>query len=125
MPEHAALPELPEAVDIYDTTLRDGSQQEGLSLTVDDKLRVAAMVETNLATGGGTYAVALKDQAGTTLTEWKVVAADMPPKPFTAEATVPAGATSLHWEVVLAGQGPCSIGQRSILNLTTNAWLDL
>ncbi len=32
---------LPEAVAIYDTTLRDGSQQEGISLSVDDKLRVA------------------------------------------------------------------------------------
>ncbi|MGH9157579.1 MAG: citramalate synthase [Acidimicrobiales bacterium] len=42
---HAALPELPAAVDIYDTTLRDGSQQEGLSLTVDDKLRVAAQLD--------------------------------------------------------------------------------
>ncbi|MDQ6616713.1 MAG: citramalate synthase [Actinomycetota bacterium] len=37
--------ELPEAVDIYDTTLRDGSQQEGLSLTVDDKLRVAEQLD--------------------------------------------------------------------------------
>ncbi len=36
---------LPEAVDIYDTTLRDGSQQEGLSLTVDDKLRVAEQLD--------------------------------------------------------------------------------
>ena len=45
MPEHSALPTLPEAVDIYDTTLRDGSQQEGLSLTVDDKLRVAAQLD--------------------------------------------------------------------------------
>ena len=42
---HVALPELPAAVDIYDTTLRDGSQQEGLSLTVDDKLRVAAQLD--------------------------------------------------------------------------------
>ena len=44
---HARLPapELPEAVDIYDTTLRDGSQQEGLSLTVDDKLRVAEQLD--------------------------------------------------------------------------------
>src|SRR5437763_824639 len=33
------------SVDIYDTTLRDGSQQEGLSLTVDDKLRVAAQLD--------------------------------------------------------------------------------
>ncbi|MCL4422192.1 MAG: citramalate synthase [Actinobacteria bacterium] len=36
---------LPEYVDIYDTTLRDGSQQEGLSLTVDDKLRVAEQLD--------------------------------------------------------------------------------
>ena len=43
--EHADLPALPEAVDIYDTTLRDGSQQEGLSLTVDDKLRVARQLD--------------------------------------------------------------------------------
>ncbi|MGH9077916.1 MAG: citramalate synthase [Acidimicrobiales bacterium] len=33
------------AVDIYDTTLRDGSQAEGLSLTVDDKLRVAEQLD--------------------------------------------------------------------------------
>src|SRR6202453_136219 len=40
-----AVPDLPEAVDIFDTTLRDGSQQEGLSLTVDDKLRVAEQLD--------------------------------------------------------------------------------
>jgi 2-isopropylmalate synthase len=39
------FPVLPEAVDIFDTTLRDGSQQEGLSLTVDDKLRVAEQLD--------------------------------------------------------------------------------
>jgi len=39
------LPRLPEAVDVFDTTLRDGSQQEGLSLTVDDKLRVARQLD--------------------------------------------------------------------------------
>src|SRR5947209_20635958 len=45
--EHAELrtPALPDAVDVYDTTLRDGSQQEGLSLTVDDKLRVAEQLD--------------------------------------------------------------------------------
>ncbi len=42
---HLIPRELPEAVDIYDTTLRDGSQQEGLSLTVDDKLRVAEQLD--------------------------------------------------------------------------------
>ena len=35
-----AVPEL------YDTTLRDGTQQEGISLTVDDKLRVARILDT-------------------------------------------------------------------------------
>jgi 2-isopropylmalate synthase len=39
------LPVLPEAIEIFDTTLRDGSQQEGLSLTVDDKLRVAEQLD--------------------------------------------------------------------------------
>ena len=38
-------PEVPTSVDIFDTTLRDGSQQEGLSLTVDDKLRVAEQLD--------------------------------------------------------------------------------
>ena len=35
----------PEAVEIYDTTLRDGSQLEGISLTVDDKLRIAEQLD--------------------------------------------------------------------------------
>ncbi len=39
------VPELPESVEIFDTILRDGSQQEGLSLTVDDKLRVAEQLD--------------------------------------------------------------------------------
>jgi 2-isopropylmalate synthase len=42
---HDLPPALPETVDIYDTTLRDGSQQEGMSLTVDDKLRVAEQLD--------------------------------------------------------------------------------
>jgi 2-isopropylmalate synthase len=35
----------PASVDIYDTTLRDGSQQEQISLTVEDKLRVARQLD--------------------------------------------------------------------------------
>jgi len=31
--------------EIYDTTLRDGSQQEGISLTVGDKLRIASLLD--------------------------------------------------------------------------------
>ena len=34
-------PGLPEAVEIFDTTCRDGAQLEGISLTVNDKLRIA------------------------------------------------------------------------------------
>jgi 2-isopropylmalate synthase len=33
------------ALEIYDTTLRDGSQQEGISLTVGDKLRIAGLLD--------------------------------------------------------------------------------
>ena len=43
---------LPEKVEIYDTTLRDGAQLEGISLTVDDKLRIAEQLD-RLDTGGG------------------------------------------------------------------------
>ncbi len=32
-------------LEIYDTTLRDGSQQEGISLTVGDKLRIARLLD--------------------------------------------------------------------------------
>jgi|SRR5690242_3596276 2-isopropylmalate synthase len=36
---------VPQRVSIYDTTLRDGSQLEGISLTVDDKLRIAEQLD--------------------------------------------------------------------------------
>ncbi|MGO8875629.1 MAG: citramalate synthase [Acidimicrobiales bacterium] len=42
---HGHVPGLPEAVQVYDTTLRDGTQQEGMSLTVEDKLRVAEQLD--------------------------------------------------------------------------------
>ena len=32
-------------MDIYDTVLRDGSQLEGISLTVEDKLKIAAQLD--------------------------------------------------------------------------------
>ncbi|HEV7723295.1 MAG TPA: citramalate synthase, partial [Iamia sp.] len=35
----------PAEIDIFDTTLRDGAQFEGISLTVDDKLRVAEQLD--------------------------------------------------------------------------------
>jgi 2-isopropylmalate synthase len=35
----------PRKVEIYDTTLRDGSQLEGISLTVEDKLRIAEQLD--------------------------------------------------------------------------------
>ena len=36
---------MPLSVEIYDTTLRDGAQLEGISLTVDDKLRIAEQLD--------------------------------------------------------------------------------
>ncbi len=41
----AGTPQLPASVEIFDTTLRDGAQFEGISLTVEDKLRVAEQLE--------------------------------------------------------------------------------
>ena len=38
-------PGLPASIDIFDTTLRDGAQFEGISLTVEDKLRVAEQLD--------------------------------------------------------------------------------
>jgi 2-isopropylmalate synthase len=38
-------PSWPARVEIYDTTLRDGAQLEGISLTVDDKLRIAEQLD--------------------------------------------------------------------------------
>jgi 2-isopropylmalate synthase len=35
----------PRQIEIYDTTLRDGSQLEGISLTVEDKLRIAEQLD--------------------------------------------------------------------------------
>jgi 2-isopropylmalate synthase len=34
-----------QAVDIYDTTLRDGTQREGISLSLEDKLRIAQLLD--------------------------------------------------------------------------------
>jgi 2-isopropylmalate synthase len=40
------IPEAPpSSIDIFDTTLRDGAQFEGISLTVEDKLRVAEQLD--------------------------------------------------------------------------------
>jgi 2-isopropylmalate synthase len=45
MPDDGDGRSLPSSVEIFDTTLRDGSQAEGLSLTVTDKLRVAEQLD--------------------------------------------------------------------------------
>jgi hypothetical protein len=36
---------VPSAVEIFDTTLRDGAQFEGISLSVEDKLRIAEQLD--------------------------------------------------------------------------------
>jgi 2-isopropylmalate synthase len=38
-------PSWPSSVEIFDTTLRDGVQFEGISVTADDKLRVARQLD--------------------------------------------------------------------------------
>ncbi|EPH02939.1 2-isopropylmalate synthase/homocitrate synthase [Propionibacterium sp. oral taxon 192 str. F0372] len=39
------MPVMPEVFHLYDTTLRDGAQQEGITLTVEDKLRIAGYLD--------------------------------------------------------------------------------
>jgi 2-isopropylmalate synthase len=36
---------VPERVEVYDTTLRDGTQREGISYTLDDKVRIAQRLD--------------------------------------------------------------------------------
>lgn len=43
--EGVRSPNWPAAVDIFDTTLRDGSQFEGIALTADDKLKIAGLLD--------------------------------------------------------------------------------
>ena len=45
MSTSADNPRTPSSVEIYDTTCRDGAQLEGISLTVDDKLRIAEQLD--------------------------------------------------------------------------------
>ena len=45
LPDVGGPASVPLSVDIYDTTLRDGAQLEGISLSVDDKLRIAAQLD--------------------------------------------------------------------------------
>ena len=45
LPDVGGAAEAPRSVDIFDTTLRDGAQFEGISLTVEDKLRVAEQLD--------------------------------------------------------------------------------
>jgi 2-isopropylmalate synthase len=39
------LPAMPDTFHVYDTTLRDGAQQEGLQLNVNDKLKIARYID--------------------------------------------------------------------------------
>jgi 2-isopropylmalate synthase len=43
--EHGGAPKSPDPVEVFDTTLRDGLQVEGVSATVDDKLRIAEQLD--------------------------------------------------------------------------------
>ena len=45
MPADRVPEATPSSIDIFDTTLRDGAQFEGISLTVQDKLRVAEQLD--------------------------------------------------------------------------------
>ena len=43
--DHTDGPDGPDGFHVYDTTLRDGAQQEGLNLSVADKLTIARHID--------------------------------------------------------------------------------
>ena len=43
--EHQIGDETMAQIELYDTTLRDGAQGEGISLSVDDKLKIARKLD--------------------------------------------------------------------------------
>src|SRR5437660_555845 len=43
--ESAILCAMPQRIAIYDTTLRDGSQAEGVNFSLDDKIRIARKLD--------------------------------------------------------------------------------
>jgi 2-isopropylmalate synthase len=45
LPNVGGATPMPTQVEVFDTTLRDGAQLEGVSLTVDDKLRIAEQLD--------------------------------------------------------------------------------
>ena len=45
LPNVGGAAHVPSAVEIFDTTLRDGAQFEGISLSVEDKLRIAEQLD--------------------------------------------------------------------------------
>ncbi|MGF1570614.1 MAG: citramalate synthase [Nodosilinea sp.] len=45
MAQHDSLPQAHRPIQIYDTTLRDGAQREGLALSIEDKLRIARRLD--------------------------------------------------------------------------------
>lgn len=88
-----------------------------------NRLIFSARVEAQLARGGGSFAVSIKDQAGNQIVEFKHIAIDIAPSTITKDFTVPSGVTGLRLELQLVGVGPVSVGQFTLYNLTAESYL--
>jgi 2-isopropylmalate synthase len=116
---------LPDAVEIYDTTLRDGSQQEGISLSVEDKLRVAEQLDHLGVTyiEGGWPGANPKDEAffARAKGELKLSTARLVAFGSTRRAGAKAAADPTLRHLVEAGTGTVCIVAKSSLTHVTEA----
>lgn len=101
---------------------------KGPSLTgiiVGHRIVVSCVVETELATNGARAFVALRNQVNAPLVEFQLQEVDREPKILSAEFIVPSGTTSAHWLIETGGQGMVAIGQLTIYDLTSEAYLPI
>jgi len=88
-----------------------------------NRVIMSCVIEAALAAKGAHVHVAVRNQAGTPLGEFRLVEVDRAPRVMTTEFVVPAGTTSVYWLIEVAGQGMAAVGQLTTYNLTTESYL--
>lgn len=92
--------------------------------SVGDRLLLAMMVETEgLAANGSLFLPRWVDQAAAAWFTTGVAMADYGPTPMVFERVVPAGMTAFGLISQISGKGAISLGQLTVYNLTTAAFL--
>jgi lysophospholipase L1-like esterase len=90
-----------------------------------DHLLVGWAVSVALASNGDSFDTQLQDQNGATIRQARFVEVDIAGPVIFADVIVPAGVTGLKLVTSAIGFGGASIGQFSVYNKTSNAWLTI